>query len=234
MKIDAGSFVGIIFVDNVANHSAVEVMPGSDRAVLTLADGEMITLDSSAGDVLRGHGISNADATVSYVGSRKTFSMNTLSTPRGGQYKLRLSDGTMVWLNAASSIRFPTFFRGGQREVTITGEAYFEVAKNADRPFIVHTRSESITVLGTRFNINAYPDEAFVKTSLVEGSIKIDRFVLKPGTAYADGKIVDTDIQQDIAWKNSYFNFNGSDLAAVMRQLSRWYDIEVKYDPADC
>lgn len=218
-------------VADVVPAPAVEVLPGSDKAVLTLSDGKMIALDSSANAVLQHHGIANADGMVSYMASQETFSMNTLTTPRGGQFKLRLNDGTMVWLNAASSITYPTFFKGRQREVSIIGEAYFEVAKNPAQPFIVHTRSESITVIGTRFNVSAYPDESFIKTSLVEGSIKVDQFVLTPGTAYAAGKIIDTDILQDIAWKNGYFNFNGADLPTVMRQLSRWYDIEVKYPP---
>lgn len=166
--------------------------------------------------------------------------MNTVSTPKGGQYKIQLPDGTNVWLNAASSITYPTAFTGNKREVIIDGEAYLEVKSNKGQPFFVTTKTSAIQVLGTSFNINAYEDEPS-KTSLIEGSIKValrpsgnapgsSGFILKPGQAYKNGKVITTDIDQDIAWKNGLFNFEGLGVKEVMNQLQRWYDIEVIYE----
>ncbi len=155
--------------------------------------------------------------------------MNTMTTPKGGQYRVTLGDGTKVWLNAASSITYPTAFTGKKREVSITGEAYFEVSKNKEKPFIVKTSSDEITVLGTSFNINAYADEQSIKTSLLLGTVKIGNSFLKPGEGYQDGKIVQTNVQQDIAWKNGKFNFKNLSLEQVMRQIARWYDVEPVY-----
>jgi ferric-dicitrate binding protein FerR (iron transport regulator) len=153
-----------------------------------------------------------------------------MTSPRGGQYKLILPDGTKVWLNAASSITYPTIFAEDRRVVSITGEVYFEVTKNARKPFTVRTYSDEITVLGTSFNVNSYTDEAMVKTSLLEGSVRINKQVLKPGEAYINGKIMSTSLEQDLAWKNGFFSFNKADLPTVMRQLSRWYNVDVKYE----
>src|SRR5690606_35374047 len=124
----------------------------------------------------------------------------------------------------------PTLFTGHERKVSITGEVYFEVMKDPAKPFIVETPSDRITVLGTSFNINSYPNEPHVKTSLLKGSVRINITVLKPGEAYVDGKVINTDIHQDVAWKNGYFNFNKADLPTVLRQLERWYDINVEYE----
>jgi ferric-dicitrate binding protein FerR (iron transport regulator) len=152
-----------------------------------------------------------------------------LTTPRGGQYQLTLPDGSRVWLNAMSSITYPVLFSEKERKVNITGEVYFEVEKKPGHPFIVNTRAESITVLGTHFNIRAYENEGDVKTSLLEGSVKVADKILDPGQAYVDGNVLTTDTEQDVAWKNGYFNFDGADLKTVMQQLERWYDIEVVY-----
>ncbi len=135
-----------------------------------------------------------------------------------------------MWLNAASSITFPTAFREKQREVKITGEVYFEVTKNSSKPFIVKTFKDEIKVLGTTFNINSYMEEGYIKTTLLEGAIEINKQILKPGQAYRNGQIVKTDVEQDIARKNGYFNFNGTDLASAMRQIGRWYNIDVNYE----
>ncbi len=151
-----------------------------------------------------------------------------MRTPRGGQYKLTLPDGTDAWLNAASSITFPTVFSGKERKVRITGEVYFEVAKNAKQPFIVEAKSEIINVLGTSFNVSAYEEES-IKTSLLEGAVKIADKVLKPGEAFINGKVVKTNIEQDIAWKNGNFYFDDAELKDILRQFTRWYDIEVIY-----
>jgi transmembrane sensor len=200
-----------------------EVLPGGSKATLTLSDGRTITLDSAAnGHLAQQPGASiekTADGLVIYSFNKGlysgTVSYNTISTPRGGQYQVILPDGSKVWLNAESSIIFPTAFMGHYREVKITGEAYFEVVSNKQKPFIVKTWSD--------------PEERAVKTSLVEGAVKIAQAVLHPNQAYINGKVMPTNIAQDIAWKNGEFNFQDKKFDEVMRQLSRWYDIEVIY-----
>jgi ferric-dicitrate binding protein FerR (iron transport regulator) len=164
---------------------------------------------------------------------------NTLSTPKGGQYQLILPDGSKVWLNAASSIRYPTAFVGNSRIVEITGEAYFEVMHNSKVPFEVKTRSQVIEDIGTSFNVNAYTDEAAIRTTLLEGAVKVDNVVLKPGEqAEADNGtqkitvIKGVDIQRAVAWKNGIFSFKDADLKTVMRQLARWYNVDVEYEGA--
>jgi transmembrane sensor len=207
-----------------------DVLPGTDKAVLTLSTGKQIALDSTVGSL-----ISEGNVQIKHGGNGLVYSssdvavINTMTTPKGGQYQLTLADGTKVWLNAASSITYPTAFGGRERKVTITGEAYFEVANNKEKPFIVNTPEESITVLGTSFNVNVYADEKGGKTSLLEGSVKIDGKLLKPGQAYTSGNVTATNVQQDIAWKNGLFNFQNVRLEQAMRQLARWYNIEVKY-----
>jgi ferric-dicitrate binding protein FerR (iron transport regulator) len=153
-----------------------------------------------------------------------------METPKGGQYKLALSDGTIVWLNAASSITYPTSFPGKSRVVSITGEAYFEVAKNASKPFTVKTYKDEITVKGTSFNVNSYPDEPGIKTSLLEGLVEINQALLKPGNAYISGKIIKADLGKELAWKNGVFNFHHVKLADAMRQIARWYNVDVRYE----
>jgi len=214
-----------------------DVQPGRNKAVLTLSDGRKITLDEAANGQLAQDGgakvVKSSDGKIIYnpdhIDSREIV-WNTMTTPRGGQYQLTLPDGSKVWLNAASSITYPTVFTGQQRMVSITGEAYFEVTKNKEKPFIVKAGIEEIRVLGTEFNVNAYTNEPAIKTSLVNGAVWIDRSILKPGQAYTNGKVTATNIEQDIAWKNGAFDFNGLDFVAGMRQLERWYDIRVVYD----
>ena len=208
-----------------------DILPGSDKAILTLSNGQKIELNATAQQTITDGNLSinNKNGTLIY-GKSEIVVYNTMSTPKGGQFKLTLPDGTNVWLNAESSITYPTSFPGNDRSVSITGEAYFEVVKNPSKPFTVKTYKNEITVLGTSFNVNSYGDEPVMKTSLLEGSVRIADKVLKPGQAYRDGKVVETNIDQDMAWKNGFFNFNGADLQDVMRQLSRWYDINVKYE----
>lgn len=207
-----------------------DVLPGSDKAILTLSNGQKVELNSTAQQTITDGEltIENKNGILTY-GKSDVIVYNTMSTPKGGQYKLTLPDGSNVWLNAASSITFPTSFTGNTREVKIVGEAYFEVAKNPEKPFTVKTIKEEITVLGTHFNVNAYQDEPLSKISLLEGSVKIGDRILKPGEAYIDDKVVKTNLVQDLAWKNGVFNFNDQNLEQVMRQLSRWYDVEVIY-----
>jgi transmembrane sensor len=207
-----------------------DITPGSNKAMLTLSDGRKVELTPETKSIAEaGINIQNQNGKLEYGKADKVV-FNTMSTPRGGQYQLTLPDGTNVWLNAASSITYPTAFVNNSREVTITGEAYFEVAKNKAKPFKVNTRTDRITVLGTAFNIQAYPDEASMKTSLVEGSVKIANAVLKPGQAYINGKIVLTNIDHDVAWKTGMFNFEEADVKTVMRQIARWYDVEIVYE----
>jgi ferric-dicitrate binding protein FerR (iron transport regulator) len=165
---------------------------------------------------------------------------NTMSTPAGGEYQLTLADGTKVWLNAASSITFPTSFTGKERKVSISGEAYFEVASNPSHPFIVSARGMDVTVLGTHFNINAYADEGSIRTTLLEGSVRVaserdgQAREISPGQQSsldpAGGMHVrEVNTDEVIAWKNGLFQFNKTDIQTMMRQISRWYNIEVKF-----
>ena len=214
-----------------------DVLPGTTNATLTLDDGSSIVLDTVSGTTVASQGstrIIKQNGQVVYqnrnnASNTASLIYNTLSTSRGHEYPLTLSDGTKVWLNASSSIRFPVQFSDKQRAVSITGEVYFEVAKDKHKPFRVTAGDQEIEVLGTHFNINAYSDEDHIKTSLLEGSIKVNRTLLQPGQAFIHGEISPTDVDQDIAWKNGVFNFDNQTLTQVMRQLARWYDLEVVY-----
>lgn len=220
------------------------VAPGKDGAVLTLSDGSRLVLDSLGnGDVATQEGAKAriADGVLVYEGHADKTVYNTLSTPRGRQYQLTLPDGSGVWLNAASSITYPVAFTGKERKVTITGEVYFEIAANKSKPFIVDANGNAmIEVLGTAFNINAYDNEKSLDAALLQGSVAVskggERVVLKP----AQKAIVTTSINVQelsdpatvIAWKDGVFDFSNVDFEAVMRQLERWYDIEVVYNGA--
>lgn len=217
--------------------------PGSNKAVLTLAGGKQIILTGAKNGQLATQGGSviqkTADGAVVYdAGGNGAIVMNTMSTPRGGQYHLTLADGTGVWLNAASSITYPSGFTGNQRQVEITGEVYFEVAHNTAKPFLVKSGLQTVEVLGTHFNINAYTDEAGIKTTLLEGSVAISasgsRQTLKPGEqAILKGnsiRISETDTDEAIAWKEGYFQFVDADIETVMRQISRWYNVDVVFE----
>ncbi len=222
-----------------------DVNPGENKAVLTLADGSSIILDSNRNGTLATQGntkILKLNGMVSYNNLSKknnTVLYNTISTPRGGQYQLMLSDGSKVWLNAASSLRFPASFSGKERKVELLGEAYFEVAKNAAMPFKVKTNGMEVEVLGTHFNINSYEDESAIRTTLLEGSIKINKHgtssLLKPGeqallNKKGEIKIINhADVEEAIAWKEGKFQFDKADIHAVMRQIARWYDVDVAY-----
>ena len=227
-----------------------DIAPGGNKAVLTLADGSSIVLDSAANGTLTQQGnikvqkLDNGQLAYTVNGKQVTENdeafYNTISTPRGGQYQVTLADGTQVWLNAASSIRFPVVFTGAERKVEITGEVYFEVTKNAAIPFKVKTAASEVEVLGTHFNVNAYDDEAAVKTTLLEGSVKIIATgqpikYLQPGQQSAINKqgtitvLNNAVIEEVMAWKNGRFQFNSADLKSILRQISRWYDVDVVY-----
>lgn len=263
-----------------------DVQPGGNKALLTLADGRTIVLDSAGNGVLAKQGnakvLKTSDGVLQYepaIGNRQSAISkgqpfdsaqgstvyNKLSTPRGGQYQLVLPDGTKVWLNAASSITYPTAFAVNERRVSISGEAYFEVAKDPAKPFHVTTapgegkrREAEITVLGTHFNVNAYDDENAIAATLLEGKVRVNTrsmvngewsmdqqnsAVLAPGeqAVMKDGRnaglirVRPADIDQVVSWKNGQFFYSNTDIATIMRQLARWYDVEVEYKthPAD-
>ena len=228
-----------------------DVQPGTEKAVLILADGSKVILDNTTNGTIAQQGntvVLKEDGLLAYntdkTKSQSEIIYNTLKTERGGEYRsLVLSDGTKIWLNSVSSIHYPTAFIGKERIVDITGEVYFEVAKNRTMPFKVNVNGMQVEVLGTHFNINSYGDEEGIKTTLMEGAVKIvaARKVsfLKPGqqailrSAQDDKgeiKIVsDVDVNETVAWKNGLFIFDGSDIKTIMRQASRWYDIDVVF-----
>ncbi|HMH24788.1 MAG TPA: FecR domain-containing protein, partial [Puia sp.] len=225
-----------------------DVLPGSDKATLTLANGRTIVLDSAVNGSLAQQGsarilkLTNGQLVYSPSGQKTAEILyNMIATPRGGQYHIVLTDGTGVWLNAASSIKFPAAFSGKERRVTITGEAYFEVAKNAAMPFIVSTEKDGeVRVLGTQFNVNAYSDEVSMNITLLEGAVQVRQGnamdLLRPGQMAGltgDGKIRlvnDADTEEAVAWKNGNFQFQNDGIGTIMRQISRWYDVKVIYE----
>lgn len=250
--------MGVIFynnnlkVSNDKNKTVLknDVSPGGNEAILVLADGsEIILNDTDQGKITEQSGVSiskTKDGQLIYRISgpvqAKTqrneaeITYNTISTPRGGQYQVLLSDGTRVWLNASSSLKFPTSFAGTQRNVELIGQAYFEVAKNESKPFVVQADEMKVLVLGTHFDVMAYPDEKAKYTTLIEGAVSVlndkEAKVLIPGQQ----AIVDQDIQvkkagdEMVAWKNGLTSFKDADIRTIMRQVARWYDIEVNYE----
>lgn len=237
------------------------IQPGVDKAILKLSDGTQVLLDSNLAEVLNQQNVTirQEDGMLVYApinahAPKDTRPLtNTIITPRGGQYKVMLPDGTRVWLNAASSITFPTAFTGRERRVAITGEAYFEVAKmyasagnekiKNKVPFVVDITMPSgnageIVVLGTQFNINAYPEESAIRTTLVEGSVMLrqgkTQLKIQPGqqagmeTHEAPIKTSYPDMEEVLAWKNGRFKFNNTDAVNIMRQIARWYDVDIK------
>ncbi len=224
-----------------------DVEAGSNKAVLTLADGTRIELDEKAkGSLLKRGDVSviNAEGQLIYE-NKSTIPVeveyNSLTSARGQSYSLVLADGSKLWLNAASSVRFPTAFTGNERRVEITGEVYFDVAKDATRPFHVKVKDMDIEVLGTQFNINSYTDEATINTTLIEGSVKVssginDMVRLSPGqqaqfsTPGSLKVMKNVNVDEIVAWKNGYFHFENADLRSILRQFSRWYDIEVVFE----
>lgn len=236
---------------------------GEDRAILTLATGQKISLDQRPNGLVANQGTTRiektADGQLAYrVGksmTRHVLTYNTLTTPKGAQYRLTLPDGSTVWLNAASSIRFPVAFDPRQRRVELVGEAYFDIAPlrvasgspaaNQRVPFVVQSGNQRLEVLGTKFNVNAYADEPSLKTTLLEGSLRVSHThrgngrLLKPGQQAQLGpgidspiRVVTADGQSVIAWKDGYFAFTDESVASMMRKMARWYDVQVVIDPA--
>ncbi|RZK78521.1 MAG: FecR family protein, partial [Pedobacter sp.] len=238
--------------------TAQTIQPGSNKAELILADGSIIAIAEKENGIVanqdNSHIVKNGNGQIVYSEAQSNNSSpaddtgqanakivyNTLRTPKGGQYQVVLTDGTRVWLNAASSITFPTVFSGSERIVEASGEAYFEVAKNPKKPFKVISKGHVITVLGTHFNLYAYAEDPYVKTTLLEGSVQVsahyESVIIKPGqqsTYDVNNQKLSTrtiNAEGAIAWKEGYFEFNNEDLPTIMKKLSRWYDIDVQYD----
>lgn len=236
---------------------AQDLAPGGNKAILTLADGRTINLsDANEGELAKQSGVNivkAANGQLIYNATKTNSSStayNTIATPRGGQYQVVLPDGSKAWLNAASSLKFPSSFTNMKnRKVVLIGEAYFEIAKDKNHPFIVQSKDQVVQVLGTHFNVNNYSGEAAAKTTLLEGSVSIAAIVnaenpsslvlssssvLKPGqqakVSRNNIKITDADTEADVAWKNGFFKFTDNRIEDIMRQISRWYDVEVNYE----
>lgn len=224
----------------IANNT---VQPGKAGAILTLADGSEVSMDSISNGIIAKQGGASAkviNGALVYETAGNEVVFNKITTPKGRQFKLTLPDGSVVWLNAASTIRYPTVFAGKERRVEITGEAYLDVAANATMPFqVAINNGTTIDVLGTSFNVNAYPNEADMKATLVNGTIRVkynkQTITLQPGQQVAQQSeqlllVKQVNIQQVTAWKDGFFNFDGVPLAELMRQIERWYDITVEYE----
>lgn len=236
-------------VSSQNNIVKTDISPGNSKAILTLANGSSIVLNNSKKGILAKAGntsiIQKTGGELSYqpdldVKTATNIQYNVLKTPPGGEYQLQLPDGTRVWLNAASSIKFPNAFAGANRRVELVGEAYFEVSKNPAMPFIVAANGTETRVLGTHFNVMAYPDEPGVTTTLFEGSVKFSRnksdVLLTPGNQALLNNATNlitvqkANLEEVLAWKNGYFNFQDEDIHSIMRKVARWYNVEVVYD----
>lgn len=240
--------------DDLQGHKfniAKDISPGGNKAVLTLADGSKVNLtDLGNGEIAKQAGlkiVKTANGHLHYIvnstsdGSEKQeISYNTIETPNGGQYQITLPDGSNVWLDAASSLRYPTKFSKNERKVELTGQAYFEIAKSKDKPFRVISNKQQVEVLGTHFNINAYKDQPETITTLLEGSVKVGLLndktsnLLRPGQQaklIADRfELAQVDVEEAIAWKNGYFVFPDEEVSSVLNKIARWYDVEVVCD----
>ncbi|NML38801.1 FecR family protein [Chitinophaga sp. G-6-1-13] len=221
-------------------------LPAQKKVVLTLSNGEPVVLDDKAAGTIARQGdilvIKHTDGSLSYTrgsNSSSADSYNTVSTPTGSQYHLELPDGTKVWLNAASSIKYPLAFSPQKRNVEISGEVFFDVAQQAAVPFEVSSGDMQVQVLGTSFNIMAYKDEGCIKTTLITGMVKVIKGTgscqLRPGTQAVlpsggnNFQLVKADVQEVLAWKEGEFRFRDADISSIMRQAARWYDVEVSY-----
>jgi len=238
-------FIGSIFWKNLLpqnesgnTHSASDFAAGHNRAFLTAPDGKRIELAAThSGIVIMEDVLYDDSSKVIGAGLNSNGSLQLL-TPNGGQYQITLSDGTKVWLNAASSLRFPKVFKGTERTVSLEGEAYFEVARNKKKPFIVRTGEQKISVLGTHFNVSAYRQDIASSVTLLEGKVRVAvtgneglTAVLKPGqqsvVAQNQIKVAEVNVDDFVAWKQGEFMFNNEDLEGVMQKLARWYDLEI-------
>lgn len=223
-----------------------DAAPGTNKAVLTLGDGSEITLDEAAKGRLGLQGstevIKQDSGLLAYQSTASTDKIvqyNTLTTPRGGQYRLVLPDGTRVWLNAASSLYYPTAFTGSEREVVLKGEAYFEVAKHQTQPFRLKVDDVSVVVLGTHFNVMAYQNEKVIQTTLVEGAVRLEKghasSIIRPGQEGSISREGDrftvkpANVELATAWTRGLFHFENADIASITRQIARWYDVDIEF-----
>lgn len=257
-KLVAAALIGALFISGLyllirpfAKDEAAmivlkrqDIPAGKNKAILTLANGEVLALsDLAVGAQSRHDGAiitKNRDGQLQYQvvdteNNTNEIAYNTISTPRGGQYQVNLPDGTKIWLNSASSLKFPTSFKKlGERKVELHGEGYFEVAKDKTRPFRVVSNQQMVTVYGTHFNINAYSDEDEKVTTLLEGSVDVNHVLLQPNeqSVIKDGqvKVQPADVETVMAWKNGYFRFEEERLDVIMKKVSRWYDVDVEFD----
>jgi transmembrane sensor len=231
------------------DQAQIEIAPGTKKAILTLANGQKINLNEVAVGELASEGNVSIrktnsgqliyDLSKSGVSGPFATGNNIIETPKGGEYHVILPDGTLVWLNSASSLSFPTKFSGSNRNVTLKGEAYFEVAHNKNAPFHVHAKGSRVDVLGTHFNISAYDDDADFITTLLEGSVSVSKnnrkSLLVPGqqSVVMDGSdniaVRTVNVEDVMAWHNGYFRFNDEDIKSILKKISRWYDVEVEY-----
>lgn len=228
-----GAAIAIIVSSDTKKNVVVasaDILPGTNKAVLTVGS-QSFNLSNSKTGIAVGSSITYNDGErIADAGQ-----MIKVSTPRGGQYQAVLPDGSKVWLNAASSIKFPSQFQGTSRNIEVTGEVYLEVSRNANQPFSVLVNGATVDVLGTSFNINAYGES--IKTTLVDGRVKVNGVVLEPRQqaivrSSKDVKVVTADVEQTLAWKNGFISFDAASFAEVMQQIERWYDITVKYEGA--
>jgi ferric-dicitrate binding protein FerR (iron transport regulator) len=232
---------------NGEGNTHIDLPPGREAATLILADGSVIDLDVAQNGEVTIQGktiVSKQGGQVTYISPTRKEKLpvlyNTINTARGNQYRVVLADSTRVWLNSASSLRFPAVFSGRERPVELTGEAYFEVAKNATMPFLVKVNGMDVEVLGTHFNIHAYVDEDAMETTLLEGSVKVKNdkasVLIKPGEQAVirnnetEISVSEADIDKVMAWQNGFFEFDNTELPAIMRQISRWYNVDIRYE----
>lgn len=238
------------YTNKAATYTSSKALPATGKPMLTLSDGSVIYLsDSTKGEIAQQSGViitrSKDGAIVYNAGNQPNttgqIQENTFSTPKGVRYKITLPDGSGAWLNALSSLSYPTRFTGAERVVTLNGEGYFEIKANAQQPFVVKSGMQRVQVLGTHFNVNAYTDESTIKTTLLEGSVKVSTsngsYLIVPGEqviASRDNnkqlRKIAANTEKETAWVNDIFSFKNDDLPYVMRQIGRWYDIDIKYE----
>ncbi|MFT3948021.1 MAG: FecR domain-containing protein [Agriterribacter sp.] len=231
--------------NKIAGQSLPRIQPGSNKATLTLGDGSTVVLGNDVSGEIASQGavkiiqLDTGRLSYSGIAGESEVQYNTITTPRGGQYQVILPDGSTVWLNAASSLRFPTRFKGALREVELTGQAFFDISHNKKHPFIVKVSDMQVEVLGTQFDVMAYAEEAALNTTLVEGSVKLKTsghpVMLTPGqqgsrlNAEKIMEVKPVNVNEVIAWKDGRFYFEGTSVQSIMRQLQRWYDVDIEY-----
>jgi transmembrane sensor len=248
IMLSAGVYLWITNAKDAATHPPVvyapanEVMPAMGNVVLKLADGQQIYLDSMQGSIVKEGALTvdNENGSLAYIGAAGKLEYHTLITPGGRQYKLQLPDGTNVWLNAASSITYPISFTGPERKVTVSGEVYFEVAKDKSKPFLVAANDMLITVTGTHFNVKTYINEPYFATTVLEGGVKVSRNTRTVTLSPNEQSLSDTtgsisinrkvNVNEIMSWRNGLFHFESADLPTILRELARWYDLEVTYE----